>query len=292
VTKETVDNQIFALIQLPYFEYILYFIVAVIAVFFIYKWKIYFLIKNRILMFILGKKYSEFSNTNLQRFHKRNIDIFHFNTLYGVSATSYEQIKKYQKWLHRNGVAASQIIKIKPHFNIKTLSYPKITLWKIFCNFIVLLILFIVFLMCTNFSFTSSALIKVEKNEPWFWVSNNYAKNSQYAFIPFTNSTWYLNASMCNETGFDEKKWAEHHKVSFTTTKIICEHFNSEESQKKISKIVNEQKAFFIPITLGICFTLFYVLVRIFKLALVFDIRMQIKWHRTKKWKRKGRKKP
>lgn len=162
------------------------------------KWKIVIFLKDRLWSILLGKKYSEFFNDKWKNFHNDNIDIAHFNALYHISANTQQQIEKYLKWLKRNGISATQIMKIKGCFNIETLSFRKTSVVKLlglyFCN----LAFFVAAIVCLNFVITSAALIKVGENSPWFWVSDSYARNSQISLPPFTNAKWILTASMCD----------------------------------------------------------------------------------------------
>lgn len=101
-------NQLFSLTKLliehPYIVYLLILIIFVFISFIIWKWSIYIFFKDRIWRLLIGKQYANFSVPNLCEFHNNNIEIAHFNVLYGVSANTIEQILKYQTWLYKNGV--------------------------------------------------------------------------------------------------------------------------------------------------------------------------------------------
>lgn len=277
-------NSINVFIEAPIFKYIEIGIVILLVIYLALKWKIVIFLKDRLWGILLGKKNSEFFNDQWKEFHNNNIDIAHFNALYHVSANTERQIEKYLKWLKRNGISAIQVIKIKSLFEIKKLSFKKIRSGKLSALIIGDLALFFIALFCLNFVVTSAALIKVGENSPWFWVSDNYARNSQISLPPFTNAKWILTASMCDAKEFNAIDWSKEADLPEALAMDICEHFTSKESKDKISNIVKEQRLFFgfNCVLILVCF--FYILNLLSQVFYVKDLRLQIKRHRTKKW--------
>lgn len=270
-------NSINVLIENPLFKYIEIIAGLLLVCILIFKWKLSIFFKDRIWFFLLGKQYSTFSNTNWKDFHNVNLDITHFNAIYNISAKNEKQIEDYQKWLKNNGILASQMINVKKYFDIERLKFKKNNYISIIIKAISFIILFIMFFVCLNFIFKSSALIKVGEDQPWFWVNNSSAKSSQFAWIPSTNTDWSLNKSMCESHKFDIKEWSYKVNMPLQTAKMICSHFSNERSQKDISKIIKEQNHFFIPTSIILVIIMLLLINDFWKLVKVDDLKQQIK---------------
>lgn len=281
-------NQLFSLTKLliehPYIVYLLILIIFVFISFIIWKWSIYIFFKDRIWRLLIGKQYANFSVPNLCEFHNNNIEIAHFNVLYGVSANTIEQILKYQTWLYKNGVTFIQISKIKPYFNIENLSLKKIKKKLVIKLSILWLVLCIMMFLCLNFTLTSSALVKLKNDESLLWLSNNSAKSAKFLLPPsIVNPRWTLNISMCKSNEFDITKWSNLAQMSEESAKIICQLFSDEKSHQEVSKIVKEQRITYGLLSLILLFINYYVIRDIRKIKLVFKLRVQISKRRRAK---------
>ena len=277
-------NSINIFIETSIVKYIEIGIIISLVIYLALKWKIIIFLKDRLWGILLGKKNSEFFNKEWKEFHNSNIDIAHFNALYHISANTERQINKYLKWLKRNRISAIQMMKIKSRFDIEKLSFKKIRFVELLSFIFGDFILFIIVLVCLNFVFTSAALIKVGENSPWFWISDSYAKSSQFSLLPFTNTDWILTPSMCNTKEFNAEKWSTEMNLPLTLARDICKYFSNKESKDKITNIVKEQRVFFgfNGVLIFVCFS--YIFNFLFQVFYARGLRLKIKRHRTKKW--------
>ncbi|XKM13246.1 DUF6216 family protein [Orbaceae bacterium ac157xtp] len=244
-------NQFFGhvnvIIESPWLKYLGSFIVFILYSFLMIRWNLIPFIKDRLWRIFLGRKYSDFINPEWKKYHNINVDIAHFNTLYRVKANTAEQINKYLCWLHRNGINAIQVSKVRNCFCIESLSFKKITKGEVIFHFSIFLISLFIGLFCLNFSVSSSTLVEIESNEPWFWLADDYAKNSQVTWIPGSNSKWMLRTSDCNSEKFDMEKWAIKANMSVTTGETLCEIFADKGIKGYVANAVKKQRVFFIP---------------------------------------------
>lgn len=271
-------NNVNAIIDTPWFKITLCCIILVFSIFIIWKWNIFIFFKDRIWRLLVGKQYANFSDPDLCVFHNNNIEIAHFNALYGVSANTIEQIHKYQIWLYKNDVSFNQISKIKPYFDIKSLSLTKISIKRVIAFIFLYLIVFFFTLPCLYFIETSSALIELKNDGTSLWLSNHSAESATFLLPPtIIKPRWTLNASECNSL----TKWAKSAHMSKESAEIICKLFSDERSHREASKIVKEQKIIFGILSIWFLLIQFSIINSFVQFYLVSELKAQIKKHRT-----------
>lgn len=238
----------------------------------------FYFFKDRIWRLLVGKQYANFLDPDLNVFHNKNIEIAHFNALYGVSANTIEQIHKYQIWLYKNDVSFNQISKIKPYFDIKNLSLTKISIKSVIGFSFLWLIIFFFMIPCLYFIQTSSALIELKNDGTSLWLSNNSAESATFLLPPtIIKPRWTLNASECNSL----TEWPTSAHISKESAEIICKLFSDESSHQKVSKIVKQQKIIFGILSLWFLLIQLSIINSFVQFYLVGKLKAQIKKHRT-----------